>query len=76
MRGQYELKTNVEMWIAESVQDAKMKLYAGPRALAPQVVGLTIPEAEKLLADWVHDSLAALHRGPDASANVPRVGPA
>ncbi len=64
LKGEFVAVADVERDTAALVVQAKRVLEDGPRSLAPQVVGVSIPEAEKLLAEWVHDALSRLHRDP------------
>lgn len=64
LRKEHLAATDVEQWIGEMIGRAKQVLLAGPSALSPQVVGVSVPEAEKLLKDWVHESLAKLSTKP------------
>jgi transcriptional regulator with XRE-family HTH domain len=54
----------VEKSVGEMIGAAKGILLTGPAALAPQVVGVSIPEAETILREWLHDALARLHQNP------------
>lgn len=64
LREEYVPIVDVERDVGEMIQNAKSILLSGPASLAPQVVGLTIPEAEKLLRDWLHDALSKLQSNP------------
>ena len=48
------LKADVEQDTAAMIEKAKKELFSGPSALAPQVVGVSVPEAEKILKEWLH----------------------
>lgn len=50
--------------IGDMIGEAKKVLLPGPASLAPQVVGVSIPEAEKLLNEWLHDALSRLSQNP------------
>ena len=62
--GLFVSSEGVERDVAAMIGMAKAVLLAGPASLAPQIVGLTIPEAEKLLRDWLHAALSQLHQDP------------
>ena len=64
LRREYVAAIDVEKWVGEMIGNAKKKLFSGPPSLAPQVVGVTIPEAEKLLREWINDALSQLHEAP------------
>ncbi|MDB6017683.1 MAG: hypothetical protein JWR19_2172 [Pedosphaera sp.] len=64
LREEYISKIDAEKETAELIAQAKRVLLSGPSALAPQVVGVSIPEAETLLKQWLHDALAKLHSDP------------
>lgn len=55
---------DVEKGVAAMIQTAKTVLLAGPASLAPQLVGVSIPEAETILKDWLHGALAKLQSNP------------
>jgi hypothetical protein len=61
----------VETGVAAIIATAKTVLLQGPSSLAPQVVGVSIPEAEKLLREWLHDALAKLHANPLGRKGAP-----
>jgi hypothetical protein len=67
--GLYVAKIDVEKAVAAMVLNVKRLLLNGPSSLAPQVVGLTIPEAEKLLSEWLHGAMAQLHQDPIGKAH-------
>jgi hypothetical protein len=71
LQKEYVPVADVERDVASLCAQAKRVLEDGPRQLAPQVVGVSIPEAEKLLAEWVHDALNRLHRDPLGNAAAP-----
>jgi len=68
LRGEYMATVDVEQMVASMVEQAKRVLLSGPASLAPQVVGMTIPEAEALLRQWLHDAMAQLHIDPVGQA--------
>jgi len=61
---QYVKVSDVERWTGELVMQAKKVLLSGPASLAPQLVGVSIPEAEKLLREWLHHALSQLTQNP------------
>jgi len=67
-RGELVANDDVRRWVAEGVHAFKTELLAIPSKLAPQVVGLTIAEAEIRIRQAVHDSLMRLHREPWSKA--------
>lgn len=67
-RGELVANDDVRRWVAEGIHAFKTELLAIPSKLAPQVVGLTIAEAEIRIRQAVHDSLMRLHREPWAKA--------
>lgn len=54
----------VEKDTAALIATAKAVLLSGPSSLAPQVVGVSIPEAETLLREWLHEALSKLQSNP------------
>jgi hypothetical protein len=50
--------------VADLIATAKAVLLSGPGSLAPQVVGVSIQEAEKLIKDWLHAALSKLQADP------------
>lgn len=64
LRGQYTLTSEVEQDTANLIAMAKSVLLTGPASLAPQVVGMSIPEAEKLLREWIYSALSKLSANP------------
>jgi hypothetical protein len=54
----------VEERVGAMIMQAKKVLLSGPPSLAPQVVGLSIPEAEALLKSWLNEALTQLHHDP------------
>lgn len=76
LRKDYIAVAEVENDTGAMIAEAKRVLENGPRSLAPQVVGVSIPEAEQLLAEWVHDALSRLHGDPlGTSRAVPAAAP-
>ena len=59
---------DVEVWVAEMIGAAKKKLLSGPSSLAPQVVGMTVPEAEALIKEWIREALSHLHKNPGGTS--------
>jgi DNA-binding transcriptional MerR regulator len=54
----------VERDIADLIMTAKTVLLSGPASLAPQVVGVSSPEAELVLREWLHSALSKLQQNP------------
>ncbi|MGN6556360.1 MAG: hypothetical protein ACTHLW_21825 [Verrucomicrobiota bacterium] len=54
----------IEKETVQMIATAKAVLLTGPASLAPQVVGVSIPEAEALLREWIHDALVKLRSNP------------
>lgn len=63
-RGDLVPVEDVKRWAAEMVYAFRTEILGIPGKLAPQVVGLTIAEAEIRLRQAVHDSLTKLSREP------------
>lgn len=63
-KGKFVPAADVEKWVGDMVMQAKKVLLAMPSSLAPQVVGLTVAEAEKVIKDTVVDALEQLHSAP------------
>ena len=63
-RGEYIRTEQVQIEAAQMIEAAKAVLLPGPAALAPQVVGVSIQEAEKLLRDWLFHALSRLKNDP------------
>jgi hypothetical protein len=61
---QFVPTVDVEKDVASLVSTAKAVLLSGPSSLAPQVVGVSIPEAETILREWLHDALSKLCANP------------
>jgi hypothetical protein len=57
-------KNDVLLAISQAVAQAKRILESGPPGLAPQVVGVSIIEAEQILRAWIHQALTALSQDP------------
>lgn len=55
---------DVEKDTANLIAAAKSVLLTGPSSLAPQVIGVSIAEAELILRQWLHDALAKLSQNP------------
>lgn len=64
LRKEYVPAIDVEKWVGEMISNARKKLLAGPASLAPQVVGVSPPEAESILREWLHEAMQQLHRNP------------
>lgn len=61
---QFVETVEVEKDVASLVATAKAVLLSGPSSLAPQLVGVSIPEAESILRDWLHEALSKLCANP------------
>ena len=61
LRGEYTPNVDIDAQVSEMVQNAKRELLALPSTLAPQVVGQSIAEAEKIIKQSIYDSLKSLH---------------
>jgi len=61
-RGEYTHNDDVEAMFVMMVQNAKKVLLALPSNASPQVVGLSVPEAEIRLREIVDEALAQLQR--------------
>jgi hypothetical protein len=61
-RGEYTHNDDVESMFVMMIQNAKKVLLALPSNASPQVVGLSVPEAEIRLREIVDESLAQLQR--------------
>ena len=57
---EYRSVVEIEAWLGEMIGTAKRVLNSGPASLAPRVVGETIPEAEKMMREWLHEALSKL----------------
>jgi hypothetical protein len=64
LRKEYVSALDVEKDTGDMINAAKAILLSGPRSLAPQVVGVSIPEAEKILTEWLHRALSSLQQNP------------
>lgn len=62
-RGEYIHVDELRQLIASMVAEAKKVFLAMPSTLAPQVVGLSVPEAEKRIKAEVDQALEQLHTG-------------
>lgn len=60
----YVLAESVEQEVASLIGMAKTVLLSGPASLAPQVVGVSVQEAETLLKEWLHSALSKLQKNP------------
>lgn len=63
-RSEYVPAEQVERDTVDLIATAKSVLLSGPASLAPQVVGVSIPEAELILREWLHTALSKLHADP------------
>ena len=63
-RHEFVASTDVEKEVGQMIVAAKTILLSGPQSLAPQVVGVSIPEAETILKDWLHEALSKLQSNP------------
>jgi len=61
-RGEYTLNDDVEAMFVIMVQNAKKVLLALPSNASPQVVGLSVPEAEIRLREIVDEALSQLQK--------------
>lgn len=61
LRGEYTPNVDIDQQVSEMVQQAKRELLALPASLAPQVIGQTIAEAEKIIKQAIVESLKSLH---------------
>lgn len=61
LRGEYTPNVDIDQQVSEMVQQAKREFLAMPSSLAPQVVGQSIAEAEKIIKQAVVDALKSLH---------------
>lgn len=64
MRKEYVASVDVEKWVGAMVLQAKRVLLGLPSSIAPQVVGLSVPEAEELMRDRFNEALLQLHTDP------------
>ena len=63
-RGELVASDDVRQWVADAVHASKTEMLSIPSKLAPQVVGLSIAEAELCIRQAIHDALMRLHREP------------
>lgn len=61
LKGDYTPNEDIDAFVSEMVQNAKRELLALPASLAPQVVGQSIANAEKIIKQSITDALKALH---------------
>ena len=61
LKGDYTPNEDIDAFVSEVVQNAKRELLALPASLAPQVVGQSIANAEKIIKQSIADALKALH---------------
>jgi len=61
LKGDYTPNEDIDAFVSEMVQNAKRELLALPASLAPQVVGQSIANAEKIIKQSIADALKALH---------------
>src|ERR1700722_4506646 len=54
---------DVRSELARLIEDAKTILLSIPSKLAPQVVGLSVPEAEQLIREQIYEALTTLSEG-------------
>ena len=64
MRGEYAKISDVEQWASEMVMAAAKILDSIPPTFAPQVVGLTVPDAEIRLQEAIDEAKEQLHAQP------------
>jgi hypothetical protein len=76
LRKDYISVKEVEEDTTALILEAKRILTQGPASLAPQVVGVSISEAEQLLREWVHESLTRLCSDPLGTARTAAPEPA
>lgn len=60
IKGRLVPVADVRRELAKLITNCKSVLLALPSSLAPQVVGLSVPDAEKLLREKLHESLNQL----------------
>lgn len=63
---EYIAVSDVERWVGEMINAAKTVLLSIGPAIAPQVVGLTVPDAEKRITESIIEALEQLHTKPPA----------
>jgi hypothetical protein len=61
LRGEYTPNVDIDQQVSEMVQQSKRELLALPASLAPQVIGQSIAEAEKIIKQAIIESLKSLH---------------
>lgn len=66
-KGRLVSVADVRRELAKVITNAKSVLLALPSSLAPQVVGLSVADAEKLLREKIHEGLNQLSEGKYAS---------
>lgn len=64
LKRDYVRRVDVEATVSQMIVAAKRVLLGIPSALAPQVVGVAVAEAENLIRDAINEALAQLHRDP------------
>ena len=64
MRGEYVSAKDVEEDTAKLIARTKSVLLSGPASLAPQVVGVSVAEAELIITTWLRDAMAMLCSDP------------
>ena len=64
LRGENVSSDKVRQWAAQCSLNVKRVLLQGPASLAPQVIGVSIQEAETILKQWVNESLRKLSDNP------------
>jgi hypothetical protein len=72
LRKEYVSALDVEKDVGDLINAAKAVLLPGPRSLAPQVVGVPIPEAEKILQEWLFRALSVLQKNPLGKPEAPQ----
>lgn len=61
LKGEYTPNVDIDQQVSEMVQQAKRELLALPASLAPQVIGQTVAEAEKIIKQSIVEALKSLH---------------
>jgi predicted DNA-binding protein YlxM (UPF0122 family) len=61
LKGEYTPNVDIDQQVSEMVHQAKRELLSLPSSLAPQVVGQSIAEAEKIMKSSIVDALKSLH---------------
>ncbi len=64
LKKEYVERAEVERWVAGMIVTAKGVLLGLPSSLAPQVVGVSIAEAESLIREGINEALSQLHGDP------------